>query len=423
MIRVLLAAIIPTAVFLYVAILNPQNVTFKLTKTHVYSLPMSVVVVVLVIIGFVAALVIMAGGELKGVLKKAREKRRRKEEERKRAFFRTALGWWNAGDLVKARAVLKKLLSIDSKHLEGLILMGMVAREEGKKEEALSWHRKARRVLEDDPWLLYQLYLDFVATGEWEEALDALELLLKRGKPSVGLYKELMKVSLKLDKVDKALALQGKVAKMVPESEKKEETRRLAWMLYEKAREDKDRGLMWKLIKSNPAFVPAAVALVGMDGERKDRAIDVLKKACETNPRALILFDKLEDFLLDQERPGEVISFYRKLMARFPKNPVIPFVLARLYFSLGMYQDAQKTVSALEVEDPSVDFLRGLILWRLGEGEKAFQLFSGALGKDMGIRYSCEKCGCTVVEWSDRCPGCGEGGTLVVELKGGGDGV
>jgi uncharacterized integral membrane protein len=66
MFRALLAALIPTAVFLYVAILNPQNVTFKLTKTHSYSLPMAAVVVVLVMAGFVAGLVLMAGGDLGG---------------------------------------------------------------------------------------------------------------------------------------------------------------------------------------------------------------------------------------------------------------------------------------------------------------------------------------------------------------------
>ena len=423
MIRVLLAAIIPTAIFLYVAILNPQSVTFKLTKTQSYSLPMAAVVVVLVMVGFAAAMVIMAGGELRGVLRRAREKRKRKEEEKKRFLFRTALGWWNTGDLAKARAILKKLLSMDSKFLEGLILMGVVAREEGKKEEALSWHRKARRVLEDDPWLLYQLYRDFVATGEWDEALDALELLLKKSKPSAELYRELMKVSLELGRVDKALALQSKVVKMVPKDEKEREEKRLTWMLYEKAKRDGDRGLMGKLAKSNPSFVPAVVALVEMDGNKGDKLIETLKKACEANPRVLVLFDKLEDLLLAKERPGEIISFYRRLMARYPHNPLIPFVLARLHFSLGMYQDAQKTVSALEVEDPSVDFLKGLVLCRLGEREKAFQLFSGALGRDMGVLYSCEKCGRVAVKWQDRCPGCGEGGTLVTELKGGGDGV
>ncbi|RLD98097.1 MAG: hypothetical protein DRI92_04500, partial [Aquificota bacterium] len=128
MIRVLLAAIIPTAIFLYVAILNPQSVTFKLTKTQSYSLPMAAVVVVLVMVGFAAAMVIMAGGELRGVLRKAREKRKRKEEEKKRFLFRAALGWWNTGDMARARAILKKLLSMDSKFLEGLILMGVVAR-------------------------------------------------------------------------------------------------------------------------------------------------------------------------------------------------------------------------------------------------------------------------------------------------------
>lgn len=423
MIRVLLAAIIPTVVFLYVAILNPQSVTFKLTKTHSYSLPMAAVVVVLVVAGFVAALVIMAGGELRGALKRAKEKRRWKAHEKKMALFRAALGWFEAGDLARARALLKRLLSMDSKFLEGLILMGVVAKEEGNKEEALSWHRKARRIVEDDPWLLYQLYRDYVATGEWEEALDALETLMKKAKPSVGLYRELMKVHLELGEVDKALALQGKIVKMVPPQERAGEEKRLLWMLYEKARKEGDRGLMGKLARDNPSFAPAVVALVEMNSEKKNKVVDVVKKACETNPRILVLFDKLEDLLLSEERPGEIISFYKRLMSRYSKNPLIPFVLARLYFSLGMYQDAQKAVLSLEVAPPPVNFLKGLILGRLGEGEKALQLFSQGLGRDMGVHYSCEGCGCMVLQWQDKCPGCGEGGSLVVDLGGGVDEV
>ncbi len=423
MIRVLLAAVIPTAIFLYVAVLNPQSVTFKLTKTQTFSLPMAALVVVLVMVGFVAALVIMAGGEVKGALKRAKEKRKRKALEKKLTLFRSALGWYEAGDTAKARALLKKALSMDSRFLEALILMGMVAREEGKTEEALVWHRKARRLVEDDPWLLYQLYKDFVATGEWEEALDVLEGLVKKAKPSVGLYKELVKVYRELGRLDKAIDFQGKIVKMVSSDEKAKEERHLQWMMYEKAKESEDSGLLWKLVKNAPSFVPGVVALVEREGEKKGKVVEALKKACEANPRVLVLFDKLEDLLLDQERPGEIISFYKKLMSRYSDNILIPFVLARLYFSLGMYQDANKTILAADASPVPLKFLRALILCRLGEEDEAQKVFMEALGREMGVQYVCENCGSFVLHWQDRCPCCGEGGTLVVAMLGEGDGV
>ena len=423
MIRVLLAAIIPTLIFLYVAVLNPQSVTFKVTKTQTLSLPMAALVVVLVMAGFVVALVIMASGEIRGALKRARERRKGKALEKKLALFRAALGWFQAGDPGKARALLKKALSIDSRFLEGLILMGVVAREEGKGEEALVWHKKARRLVEDDPWLLYQLYRDFVTTGEWEEALEALEALVKKGKPSVDLYREMVRVYLELGRVDQALDLQRKIVKLVPSQEKAREERKLQWMLYQKAKESGDTGLLWKLVKTNPSFVPGVVALVERERDKRDKVVELLKKACEANPRVLILFDKLEDLLLDQERPGDIINFYKKLMSRYRDNLLLPFVLARLYFSLGMYQDANKTVLSTDSSPVPLQFLRAMILCRLGDGDKAQQIFLEALGREMGVQYSCEVCGCIHHHWRDQCTCCGEGGTLVASMMGEGDGV
>ncbi len=423
MFRALLAALIPTAVFLYVAILNPQNVTFKLTQTHSYSLPMAAVVVVLVMAGFVAGLVLMAGGGFRGLIRRTREKKRWKREEKKDSLFHTAMAWWDLRDWSKARRVLDRLLSLDAHSLDGLVLMGMVAREEGKREEALSWHRKARRVAEkSDQWLLSQLYRDYVATGDWEEAWETLEALVSKGKPSSGILEEMMDIALQLGQVDKAMSLQGRILKMVPKEGGGEKARTLSWRLYKVFKAQGDKDALYKIVKRDPTFVPAYMVLSEIE-EKPSKLIELLKKGCEENPKALILFDKLEGLLLSQEKPGDLISFYRRLRSRYPQEPLISFLLARLHFSLGMYQDAGKVLSGVEVEEPPVRFLKGLILEKLGEKEGAFEQLNNALGKDMGLSYVCSRCGCTTREWREECPGCGEGATLVVELGGKGHGV
>ncbi len=423
MFRALLAALIPTAVFLYVAILNPQNVTFKLTKTHSYSLPMAAIVVVLVMAGFAAGLVFMIGGGFRGLIRRTKEKKRWKREEKKDSLFHTAMAWWDFRDWSKARKALDRLLSLDARSLDGLVLMGMVAREEGKSEEALSWHRKARRVAEKgDQWLLSQLYRDYVATGDWEEAWETLESLVSKGKPSLRVLEGMMNIALQLGQVDKAMSLQGKILKMVPKGEKDEKAHALSWRLYKAFKAQGDKDALYKIVKRDPSFVPAYVALSEAE-EKQSKLVELLKKGCEENPTALVLFDRLEELLLGQEKPGDLIGFYRRLQSRYAREPLIPFLLARLHFSLGMYQDARKVISGVDVEEPPVRFLKGLILEKLGEKEGALEQLNNALGRDIGLLYVCSKCGCTTREWREECPVCGEGATLVVELGGGGHGV
>jgi len=417
MFRALLAALIPTAVFLYVAILNPQNVTFRLTKTHSYSLPMAVVAVVLVMVGFAAGLVLMAGKGFRGLILRTKEKKRWRREEKKAGLFHKAMAYWEFKEWDKARQVLEKLLSLDARSLDGLVLMGMVAREEGKTEEALSWHRKAKRTAEkDDEWLLSQFYRDYVAAGDWEEAWETLEALISKGKPSHRILEEMMDVALQLGQVDKAISLQRRVLKMVPKEERDEKVRTLSWKLYRVFKAQGDKDALYKLVKRDPAFVPAYVALSELE-EKPSKLIDILKKGCEENPKALILFDKLEGLLLGQEKPGDLIDFYRRLRSRYPQEPLISFLLARLYFSLGMYQDAKKMLSNVEVEAPPVRFLKGLILEKLGDKEGALKQLNNVLGKDMGLLYVCSKCGCATKEWMEECPGCGEVATMVAELR------
>jgi tetratricopeptide (TPR) repeat protein len=379
---------------------------------------MAAVVLVLFMAGFVSAIILGASKSLRYRWREKRIEGERKKDEKKRALLREALGWYDVGDLNKARTKLKSLLSMDPNYLEALVLMGEMARKEGRKEEALSFHRKAVRAAEKDPWALHQLYLDYSDTKEWEEALSILEELTKEAKPSRDVLKELMSTHLELGQADKALTLQEKILKMTPKEEREKETRKLSWMLYQKARSSNDTTLLYKLFKKNPAFTPACLALTekGDEKDRKTKPSELLKKACEANPRVMIIFDKLEEIFMTQEKPAELINLYLRLADSNPSNQLLPFALARLYFSLGMYKDAKKAISSLEIESPPVLFLKGLILERLEERDEAFSLFQKALGKDLCVHYVCEQCGCTSLHWREECPNCGEGGTLVVEF-------
>lgn len=411
MIRSLLATLGLTLFFLYIALFNPQSVTVRLTKSISYTVPFVVVALVLIMVGFLGAYLLTFVREIKWSFVRVRDRRWIKQQEERFYSLWKALVFYEMGDKEKTEGLLKKMLSKGPFNVEAQVLMGRVSRERGNREEALSLHRGARREGEDNEGVLYELYLDHVSMGEWEEALEILQQLMKRIKPAYPLWKELVKVYRALGEYEKAYKVQERVVKMAPEGLKEKEEGILPVLLFEGAKDSGEPSKFQSIVKRYPQFVPAYLALLDLEKDARKMA-PLLEKACEKAPRFPILLEKLEGIYLAEERPGTMINFYKKLRSLYPNEKLVSFMWARFYLSLGMYQDARELVFSMDGEEKALQFLRAKLHDKLAEREEALRIYDEAIGKEMGLIYRCAKCEAEHYQWVDKCPFCNEWNTL-----------
>jgi len=413
MIRMLFAILLFTIIFLYIALLNPQSVSVKLTRSISYDVPFVVIAVVLVMIGFIGAYLFTFLKGIKWALSRMKDKKHIKQQQDKLALLWKAFAFCKIGDSEKAFDLLKRASLKGPFSTEVLAFLGHLNREKGNKEEALLLHKRAAREKEDE-LLLYEMYLDYVALGEWKNALEILQKLIKKIKPNIALYKEFVKVYKALGDYENAYKAQEKVIKLASEDKKEREKNTLAALAFEEAKEKKDASKLKFIIKRYPGFIPAYLTLLEI--ENKDKKIaSLLERACEKTPHPVLL-ERLERIYISQESPEAMINFYQKLRSIHPNEKLIPFMWAGFCLSLGMYKDARELALSLNGEEKSLKFLKARILERTGEKEEALKVFEETL-ELVDFTYRCDLCKGETDKWSERCPFCQEWNSLRAILK------
>lgn len=277
-----------------------------------------------------------------------------------------------------AFAKLRQVVSEDSDNVDAYLRLGSILREHGQPQRALQVHKnltlRSSLPVIDKVEVLKQLTLDFMATGDRNMALSAVqELVSLDGKNHWG-YTQLTKLHEHAGNWDEAY----KAAEKTLQLEANKSKRPLAvykfqagQSLYKRREYHKARIAFKEAIGLDPQYVEAYLAIGDSyyDEERYEDAVSFWNKLISAVPEeGHKVIDRLQGTLFELGRFGDIQGICELILDHAPKNAKARQALAEFYEKKG---DVDMAISLMEqvVEDfpesnRAVLYLIGLYLDR-----------------------------------------------------------
>ncbi|MBM4138204.1 MAG: tetratricopeptide repeat protein [Nitrospira sp.] len=413
-------------IYSYFRELNPGTIIIHTSSTAEFDL--SPVTLVLISMSAGAVFVAFAIGlqQTAHVIVNWRSTRLVRRKEKLDTLHRDGTHAFMSRRIVEAITLFEKALAIDPNHVDSLLWLGNIYRSEENFSEAIRLHQHAHRVDERTIEILLELGKDLEGAKRYEEALQAYQKMLKIDPDNLTAMIRKRDLNIKLEKWSEALEIQHRLAKArLPDPEKQAEQALLLGCMYEVGRQllerghsDKARRYFRGAIKKDRSFLPAYIGLGEIllhEGKMKD-AVKILKKVY-TKTRSVIILHRLEELLLDQGEPGEIIRVYQDAIQNDPQNPVLQFYLGKLYYRLEMIDEAFDQLSTIEgSQDHLLDYhkIMANLYLRKQQFEQAIIELKKALSfkKRVVVPYICTQCQYEATEWSGRCRHCTRWNTL-----------
>jgi len=274
--------------------------------------------------------------------------------------------------------------------------------------------------------VLLELGKDLEDAKRYEEALQALQQILKIEPDNLTALIRKRNLNIRMERWSDALEIQHRLLKAnLPAPEQQAEATLLVGCMYEVGRQllerghpDKARRYFRGAIKKDRSFLPAYIGIGEIlihEGKTKD-AVEILKKVY-SRTRSVIILHRLEELFLDQGEPSEIIRVYQEALQQDPQNPVLQFYLGKLYYRLEMVDEAFDQLSTIEgPQDHLLDYhkIMANLYLRKQHFEEAIVELKKALSfkKRVVVPYICTQCQQESVEWSGRCRRCAKWNTL-----------
>jgi len=414
-------------VYGYFQELNPGVVSIRLSPTDTLDLNPVTLILLSMAAGALVVTLMVGVRETRHLIVNWRTSRLRRREEKVEALYREAMQAFLSKRTAEAIGLFEKTLALDPNHADSLLWLGNIQRAERNHAEAVRLHRKARSVDERNVEILLALAKDLEGAARFEEALQALQDILKLDPGHLTALVRRRDLYIRLEQWNDALDIQQRLVKAnLTEHDQRAETKLLVGIMYEVGRQWLERGHPEKArhsfrgaIKRDKSFLPAYIGLGEIlitEGKTKNAA-EILEKvyAKTRNP---ILLHRLEELYLEMGEPGEIIRVYQEACQREPDNPALKFYLGKLYYRLEMIDEAFDLLSTLEgPQDQMADFhkIMANLYLRKQQMDAAVEELKKALGfkKRVVVPYLCSHCQAESSEWAGRCHRCGSWNTYV----------
>ncbi len=416
----------------YLAILNKETVTLKLSEKYIYEIPKIALILLSSAIGAVATLAVIAVRDAKRYIESWQNMRLQKRDLRIQESYLKGLDAFFACRYEEALELFNHILEEDPTNVNTLLRCGDIAFNRGDLIKAKDFYMKAKEIRHQSLEVLFSLEKVFEAEQKWQEALRYLDNILEidEGNPKAlfrkrGIYETNKNFAALLNTQYKILRSD------IPQKEKQKEHKNLFGYKYELGRYYLEKGDVEKakkifksIIKENKDFMASYLALAEVylkDGDVEE-AEALLIKGYEVTS-ALVFLARLEDFLIAVGEPGKIIDFYQKAIQKNPKDPKPQFLLAKLYYRLEMIDYAFETIMAIDTttaDYPDLHILLGNIYERHMQYNKAVEEFRKALKAERSllIPFCCSECSYTSIEWIGRCPRCRQWNTFTLDISG-----
>lgn len=414
---VTLLLLVVVIAFSYFAYFNPGSITLNLWKDKTQDLPVIGVVLLSVVLG--SLLVLFAFG-IRGLRKtytqvQGRMKKRRREKAEE--LYNRGVDAHLAGKEEQAVKLLEDAVQKDPDFIFPFFRLGTVYLRQGKYDQAIELHQKARVAHPKNLRLLLMLVDDYVASGQSEEATVILREIIRKDDGNRTALTILRDIQEGQGEWEEAIETQKKLLKL--SGKEQSEQAHLRGLKYQCAvsfidKEEYDRALklLRDILKESPDFVAAILsqgeAYIAMG--KLDEGLKVLVEGYRTHKKPVFL-QIMAHRLMDQENPRKLIEIYRELLEKMPQDVFVNLFYGKTCLRLEMIDDgfmALKKVESLGYDSPLLHALLGEANARRERFQEAIEEFRQFIDVSLGMtpHYQCGNCGHTAMQWSAKCESC-----------------
>lgn len=397
-------------------------------------LPLSALLVVVFLCGFLPPFAALGHSRWKRWI----EDRRRAHGDRTRAdidlllldVFEAQFG----GRVADTRLAYDRILARRPDDVTTLLAAGAFRRETGDLPGALELHERAQRLRPSSPAPWYEIARDRSAQKDPAGAAAALaEAVRLDPKGSVSAARALRDAAVTRGQWEEALrwkqALDLRLS-LYPDALRPGDATTGLGIEFERAVELAAAGrtkeaiqALRTLLKREPRFIPAAVALGRALGDSGDEAgaLEAYREGFRQTGSPVFL-QALEDHHISREQPIRALEELKALVARSDRDILPRFALGRLYYRLEMSDEALRELSALAprvAHSPTLHYILGRIHERRGRLKESVEQYRTAIRELGGVRndFVCATCGAKFFGWRPRCEKCGAWNAVEIDLE------
>lgn len=409
----------------YIAFLNPQDITLQLTQSYSLHLPIVVlllgsIVIGVMISGLAEGLRLLRG--LPAIMRRKYLNRRRENLRRKcEKLYETAENALIGGHTQKAYTLFEKILSLHSDHIPSLNQLGDIMRREGKRHQAVEVHATAVRLAPHKLKSLYSLAQDYSALSQHEREIEILQKTLEHEPDSLLFLHRLRDAWLKAPDWEQAVRIQKTILSLTSRHESEIERRRLGEIIYDAATRHLEQGdiesakaELKRSIKESRNSLSAFITLgdIYFRGNSRKDALKIWK-AGYGRTKSPVCLQRIRGIGDD-----EAIKLCESEARSNPYRDDLAILLGSLFLEKG---ENEKAVQILESAADNSSLLRQILLIVARQAKNCNgQLPDPMLSilnkiKQSFANYACKKCLASFQEWSSHCPTCQSWDSVVWE--------
>ncbi|MDA8387392.1 MAG: tetratricopeptide repeat protein [Nitrospiraceae bacterium] len=414
----------------FFSIYNYDITTVNVPFRGVYQVSKIGLILFSIISGALLVLIMVAFRDTKRFISNYQNVKLQRKEERLAGLYSKAINSILASNREEAREILEAILREDPEHVEAHMRMGDIHASLRQHEKAADYYNRALSGSGGkNVEALLRLEEQMEALSKWDRAITYAEKILELDPDSLSAFEGKRKILEKLDRWSDLVEVQKAILKLEHLPDRAAEEARLSGYRYEYARQSLEAseaeraGKLFRMVlKYEREFIPAYLgeAEVLLGDAQTEEAIEFLDRGY-AQTGSVILLARLEDMLINLGEPDRIIKLYQGALDRSPNDPVLKFLLGKLYCRLEMIDDALETLRGFESAEnfPSVYGLLGDLYMRRERYENAAAAFKKAVDMQPSkLFYCCSSCGHLSAEWAGRCPGCGKWNTYAFNLYG-----
>ncbi|MGB9716159.1 MAG: tetratricopeptide repeat protein [Thermodesulfovibrionales bacterium] len=414
------------------AITNQDATTIKVPFGKTYEVSKIAMLLSSSAIGALTMLIIFTIRDAKRFIDNWQYQKKQKKEAEVQELYSKALNSLLAQDEDEAKEFLKGVLSKEPEHLNSLLRLGDIALSEEDFQKAGEYYQRAKNINPQNIETLFSLVRLSEKTGRLLDTLNYIEDILEIDDENLSALYKKREVLEKLGRWDELVSVQKQILKKEhTEKDRNRERMNLIGYKYEYGRQSLENNELEKakkafktVLRLEKNFIPATLGLAEVllrEGETEE-AINLLETSYEET-HSIIVLARLEDLLINIGEPARLIRIYKNSLSKKPQDPVIRFLLGKLYYRLEMIDDAFDTFASMDTGSatyPELHILLGNLYLKRHQMEKAVHEFSKAFDMKTALKptYCCQDCGFTSFEWSGRCENCKKWNTFQFNLDG-----
>ncbi len=325
------------------------------------------------------------------------------------------------------------VLAIEPNHFQGLMKAGEVLCSMRRYAEAIEYHRRASRAKESDLRPLYALVSDYEESGATENAKAILNRVITQSpKKSLAAYMKFRDILMNEAAWDKAWEIQQRIENLLREMSRSSRSEKkyhlgirymLAQRLIEQGREREAIGILRRLARTEPTFVPAHLrlgkALIAIG--QPEEAVDVWDQGYQATSHPIFL-TTTENYYLHMEQPRRAIEALQSAIVKSKKDIIPRFFLGKLYYRLEMIDEALEQFSQLKghvTYFPALHYYLAKTMERHGNYRDALRELETVLrqAEVLKVEYACGTCNRKFPDWVDHCSRCGEWNSVQFDFR------